>query len=209
MFEHRVNPVPAGAPRYRRPVTSLADVEAHVSGLLGPAASRAGVSFVGVEAVDVLRFGPSAEGLVRYVTLGMSRRPMGDPAALLDDGSGPRAELVLTVRDAVDGVLRALAVLAAMPAVEGVVVRPGSSFDLGQPLWPGSRFTAVLIGDPELPDLAQDAPEPVRFLTAVPITAHEQALKRAKGPAALAELWAGQGIDVRDPGRADGTRTGA
>jgi hypothetical protein len=178
-------------------------VEAHVSAILGPPAARAEISFVGVEPMAVLRFGPSGDGTIRYVTEGMSRRPMTDPLAVRTDGGGPRAELVLAVRERVDGVLRALSVLAAMPAVDGVVVRPGSSFELGQPLWPGARFTAVLVADPWLPDLPMD-PDPVRFLAVIPITANEQALKRAKGPRELEERWAALGIDVLDPTRADG-----
>ena len=39
---------------------------------------------------------------------------------------GPRAELVLSVSGPQDSVLRRLAVLAASPAVEGVVLVPGA-----------------------------------------------------------------------------------
>ena len=35
-----------------------------------------------------------------------------------------------------DKVLRPLAVLAASPQVEGVIVAPGASLDVGEPLWP-------------------------------------------------------------------------
>jgi hypothetical protein len=181
----------------------LVAVEAQLCAVLGEDSGRAGVSFVGVERLDVLRFGPDADGLVRYVTLGMARRPMNDPAAAVLDGSGPRAELVLAVRGAHDSALRSLAVLAAMPAVEGVVVRPGASFDLGAPLWDGARFAAVLVGQPgdPVPDLGLGAGEPVQFLPVTPITAEEQAYKRVHGPAALERLWAEQGIDLLDPSR--------
>jgi hypothetical protein len=182
----------------------LVTVEAHVCAALGEDSGRASVSFVGVERLDVLRFGPDPEGVYRYVTLGMSRRPMGDPSAVVVDGSGPRAELVLVLHGVHDSVLRTLATLAAMPSVEGVVVRPGASFSLGAPLWDGSRFSAVLVGEPgdPLPDLDVGGPEPVQFLPVTPITAEEQAYKRVHGPAALAELWAGQSLDLADPARA-------
>ena len=181
----------------------LAAVEAHVHAALGADAGRASVSFVGVERLDVLRFGPRPDGVHRYVTLGMARRPMGDPTAVVVDGSGPRAELVLTLSGARDSVLRSLATLAATPAVEGVVIRPGASFALGAPLWDGAAFTAVLVGEPAglVPDLELAGAEPVRFLPVTPITDLEQAYKRVHGPAALTELWVEQGIDLVDPAR--------
>lgn len=181
----------------------LVTVEAHVCASLGEDSGRASVSFVGVERLDVLRFGPDPEQLYRYVTLGMARRPMGDPEAVVVDGSGPRAELVLAVRGPHDSVLRSLATLAAMPAVEGVVVRPGASFSLGAPLWDGARFSAVLVGEPEpIPDLDIGADEPVRFLPLIPVADTELAHKRVHGPDSLAALWADQAIDLADPGRA-------
>jgi hypothetical protein len=181
----------------------LIAVEAHLCAALGADTGRASVAFVGVERIDVLRFGPDAAGMHRYATLGMARRPMADPLAVVVDEAGPRAELVLALRGARDSVLRALAVLAATPAVEGVVVRPGASFDLGGPLWEGARFTAVLVGEPDgsVPDLDPDGAEPVRFLPVIPITAEEQAYKRVHGPEAIEALWAEQGLDGADPDR--------
>jgi hypothetical protein len=181
----------------------MVTVEAHVCAMLGEDSGRASVSFVGVERLDVLRFGPDPEGLYRYVTLGMARRPMGDPAAMVVDAAGPRAELVLSLRGGRDTVLRSLATLAATPAVEGVVVRPGASFSLGEPLWDGARFTAVLVGEAgePVPDLDVGGDEPVRFLSITPITAEEQAYKRVHGPDALTALWVEQGVDLADPDR--------
>jgi hypothetical protein len=180
------------------------DVEAHLVAALGPDSGRAGVSFVGTEPVDVLRFGPDADGLVRYATVGMSRAAMGDPTAEVVAEDGPRAELVLSVRGAHDSALRRLAVLAATPAVEGIVVTPGAGIDLGEPLWDGARFTAVLVGASGglVPDLSRgDAREPVRFLPVLPMTRNEAAWKRVHGAAALEERWLGQALDLRDPGR--------
>ena len=146
----------------------------------GEPSGRASVAFVGVETLEVLRFGPGAGGLVRYLTLGMSRH-----------GDGPPAELLLTVREPADGVLRALAVLAAMPAVEGVIVRPGSVYELGEPLWPGSEFTGFAVGPEELPGC----------LPVIPLTAGELAFRRRHGAGALERRWAGAGTDLRDPRR--------
>lgn len=178
-------------------------VEAHLVSVLGPDSGRAGVSFLGAERVDVLRFGPDGERLVRYVTVGMSRAPMADPGADLVAQHGPRAELILSVRDLHDSVLRRLATLAASPAVEGVVLSPGAGLDLGEPLWDGSRFTAVLVGEPGglLPDLPLDGEEPVRFLPLFPMTPNEAAWKRVHGAAALEERWLTQGRDLRHPDR--------
>lgn len=138
--------------------TILLLVEAHLHSAFGPESSRASVSFLGTERIEVLRFGPDADGVVRYATLGMSRYPMADPGADLVAQHGPRAELVLSVRDQHDDVLRRLAILAASPSVEGVVIAPGAGLDLGEALWEGARFTAVLVGEPGglVPDLELD-----------------------------------------------------
>jgi hypothetical protein len=182
----------------------LLEVEAHLVTALGQDSGRAAVSFLGAEQIDVLRFGPDTGGLVRYATVGMSRAPMADPGADLVAADGPRAELVLSVRGLHDSALRRLAVLAASPAVEGVVITPGAGLDLGEPLWDGARFTAVLVGEPG--GLVQDLPmddgvEPVRFLPVLPMTPNEAAWKRVHGAAALEERWLAQALDLRDPGR--------
>jgi hypothetical protein len=180
-------------------------VEAHLLTAFGQDSGRAGVSFLGAERIDVLRFGPDAEGLVRYVTLGMSRAPMGDPGAEVVLADGPRAELVLSIRGVHDSVLRRLSVLAASPSVEGLVIGPGAGLDLGEPLWDGSRFTAVLVGEPGglVADLALGELEPVRFLPLLPMTPNEAAWKRVHGADALQERWLAAGTDLRDPQRSE------
>ncbi|HEX4787148.1 MAG TPA: suppressor of fused domain protein [Actinospica sp.] len=175
-------------------------VEAHLLSVLGGDSGRASVSFVGTDRIDVMRFGPDAEGLVRYVTLGMSRSPMTDAAADVLATDGPRAELLLTVRGAQDSALQQLAVLAASPAVEGLVIRPGARLDLQRPLWQGSAYTAVLVGqgDGVVPSLTDPA---VDILPLFPMSAHENAWARVHGSDALTERWLRYGIDLRDPGR--------
>ncbi|WP_225846231.1 suppressor of fused domain protein [Streptomyces sp. HPF1205] len=182
----------------------LARVETHLRAALGAPDARAAVTFLGAERIEVLRF--TTSGLRRYVTLGMSARPMTDPLATVSDPvRGPRAELVLSVRAGgadTDQVLRPLTVLAASPQVEGVVVAPGNSLDVGEPLWPGAPFAAVLVaeGGGLVPDLALDEPmDPVRFLPLLPMTPNEAAWKRVHGAAALQERWLTQGVDLRDP----------
>ena len=179
----------------------LAAVEEHLTRTLGPSSGRAQVCFVGADPIDVLRFGPDADGLVRYATLGMSRAPMGDPGSDVVLPDGPRAELVLSVRGSHDDVLRRLAVLAASPVVEGLVVAPGAGLDIGEPLWEGARFTAVLVGEPGglVADLPLDGVgQPVRFLPLLPMTPNEAAWKRVHGAAALQERWLAAGADLRD-----------
>ena len=129
---------------------------------------------------------------------------MADPTADVVPADGPRAELVLSVHGGQDSVLRRLAVLAAAPVVEGVVVTSGAGLDLGEPLWDGGWFTAVLVGAPGglVPDLALgDGAEPVRFLPLLPMTPNEAAWKRVHGAAALEERWLAQELDLRDPAR--------
>jgi hypothetical protein len=180
-------------------------VEAHLLSVLGQDSGRAGVTFLGTEQIDVLRFGPDGEGVTRYVTLGASRAPMNDPASpVVDTVAGPRMELVLSIRARPDSVLRRLAVLAAAPAVDGVVLAPGMVLELGEPLWDGARFSGVLIAEPGglVPDLELgEGRDPVRFCPVLPITANEAAYKRVHGSAALEEAWLQTGTDLRDPAR--------
>lgn len=200
---------PSLSPVALDPASVLLQVEAHLLSVLGQDSGRAGVSFLGAERIDVVRFGPDPDGLVRYATLGMSRAPMGDPGAALVLADGPRAELLLSVRDRHDSVLRRLAVLAASPSVEGVVLAPGAGLDLGEPLWDGSPFTAVLVGQPGalVPDLALpgtgdlDGHEHVRFLPLLAMTPNEAAWKRVHGAEALEQRWLECGTDLRDPRR--------
>ncbi len=167
----------------------------------------ASVTFLGTETLEVLRF--RAGGLVQYVSLGCSRHPMTDPTDMVADTErGPRAEVVLRLRGPgpTTGIARSVAVLAAAPAVDGVVLVPDALIDLGSPLWawPSGRvpFTAVLLGHSDIGDLPLDPPrDPVQFLSAIPITATEAAWVRLKGAEAMRQAWLGDGVDVLDPKR--------
>jgi hypothetical protein len=168
----------------------------------------ASVTFLGVERIDVLRFGPDRraglEDVFHHVTLGCSRYPMADPSSpLADPLVGPRAEVVLSLRSgATTGLARALAVVAATPAVEGVVLGSGALVDLSAPLWTGAPFTAVLLGDSDIPQVPLVSPrDPVQFLSAVPITQTEGAWVRLKGAEAMRQAWVVDRVDVLDPGR--------
>ncbi|MDQ1026307.1 hypothetical protein QF035_003889 [Streptomyces umbrinus] len=188
-------------------------VETRLRTALGEPDARAAVTFLGTDRIEVLRFtdgtgGGTDTGIVRYATLGMSAQPMADPTAVVADPvAGPRAELVLSVRAGAadtDKVLRPLAVLAASPQVEGLVVAPGASLDVGEPLWPGAPFTSVLVAEAGglIEDLELDAPlDPVRFLPLLPMTPNEAAWKRVHGAGALQERWLTSGTDLRDPSR--------
>lgn len=183
----------------------LLHVEAHLLSVLGEASGRASVTFLGTEQIDVLRFAPDEYGVTRYATVGMARHPMSDPTSVVvDPTTGPRAELVLSLNDPRDDVFRALAVLAASPVVEGVVVAPGASLSLGSPLWVGAGFEAVLVAEPGglVPDV-----EGVQFFPVLPMTPAEGAWKRVHGATALEERWLAHGIDLRDPRRAAVTLT--
>jgi len=193
----------------------LAPVRDHVRGHFAAAGIEAepdvaSVTFLGVERIDVLRFGPDAagpgsQGMVHYVSLGCSRHPMADPASgAADPLRGPRAEIVMSLRGSAPtpGLARSLAVVAATPAVEGVVLAPDALVDLSSPVWTSAPFTAVLLGVSEIPDLALEAPrDPVVFLSAVPITPTEAAWVRLKGAEAMRQAWRDDGVDPADPSR--------
>lgn len=168
---------------------------------VGPEPDVASVTFLGVERMDVLRF--ISGDTYSYVSLGCSRHPMSEAsAAAIDPIRGPRAEVVLSLRAGTPtpGIARSLAVIAATPAVDGVVLTDGLLVDLATPLWEGAPFTAVLVGESVIPDLVLEPPrDPVRFLAATPITGNEAAWVRLKGADAMRQAWADDGVDVADP----------
>ncbi len=169
----------------------------------------ASVTFLGAEPSEVLRFRCGTDGLVYYASLGCSRHPMTDPTQIVADRlRGPRAEVTLCLRDPgpATGIARSMAILAAAPAVDGVVLAADALIDLGSPLWarPSGRvpFTAMLLGRSDIPDLPLEHPrDPVKFLSATPITATEAAWVRLKGAEAMRQAWRNDGVDVLDPNR--------
>ena len=185
----------------------LAEVRAHLRAHftragIGGEPDAAGVTFLGSEPIDVLRFGPDDDGVVHYVSLGCSRDPMTDPAEIAADPlRGPRAEVTVALRGpSPAGLARSVAVLAAAPAVEGLVLAADALVDLGSPLWDGAPFTAFLLGRSEIGDIELPAPhDPVTVLSATPITATEAAWVRLKGAEAMREAWRSDGVDVLDP----------
>jgi hypothetical protein len=195
----------------------LARVRAHLRAHFSEAGidtepDAASVTFLGAEPIEVLRFHPTdsdSAGIVHYVSLGCSRHPMTDPAAIVADSErGPRAEVVLRLRDPgpISRLAHSLAVVAATPAVDGVVLTEDALIDLGSPLWDNplrpAPFTAILLGRSDIPDLPLDPPrDPVCFLSATPITATEAAWVRLKGADAMRQAWQADGVDVCDPNR--------
>jgi hypothetical protein len=148
---------------------------------------------------------------------------MSDPSAVVADPvRGPRAEVMISLRGASPtGLARTVAVLAATPAVDGVVLAPDALVDFGAGLWAqrhrSALFTAVLLGRSGIDDLVLSGPLPseptadpdadgaaapaVVFLSATPITANEAAWVRLKGADAMREAWSADGVDVLDPAR--------
>lgn len=184
-------------------------VTKHLVDAVGSQPAKASVTFLGLEPVDILRFvdgAPESGDTVVFASVGCSRHPMTDPTAMVTDTeAGPRAEVVVRMRasDPLTGLHRALATVAAAPAVEGLILVPDALIDLSEPMWTGSACTAILLEPDVIADCVLPPPaEPVRFLRAVPITANEAAWVRLKGAAALRELWAESSIDVTDPHRA-------
>lgn len=188
---------------------TLTQVRAHLCEHFETEPDVASVTFLGAAPIEVLRFSARADDVVHYVSLGCSRHPMTDPTAMIADPQrGPRAEVVLRLRNPglITRVAHSLAIAAATPAVDGVVLAEDALIDLGSPLWDNrsgpAPFTAMLLGASDIPDLPLDAPcDPVRFLSAVPITATEAAWVRLKGADAMRDAWRSDGVDVLDPNR--------
>lgn len=161
------------------------------------------MNFVGVQPLEVLRFEP-VPGERAYVSLGMSRYPMTGSAEWVIDSDGPRAELVLHLRDALDDhadVWRQLAVLAAAPVVEGLVYAVGVTVDLGRPLASGSHCTGAVVVESAL-DPVDTSDGPVQFLQLLPATSTELAWCRVQGSStALRRRWTEQGADLLDLAR--------
>jgi hypothetical protein len=169
---------------------------------------EASVTFLGSERIDVLRLGPDLsfgpDGVYHYVSLGCSRHPMFDPTEMVTDAlHGPRAEVVVALRGpSPPGLARSIAVLAAAPAVEGLILEPDALIDLESPLWDGAPFTAFLLGPSDIDDVPLTAPLPaVTVLSATPITATEAAWVRLKGADAMRDAWQQDGVDVFDQSR--------
>lgn len=174
----------------------MTDVAAGVRAHLRAHFARAGtpmepdvatVTFVGVPPIDVLRFGPDQRGVIHYVSVGGSRVSEGTPT-----------EVVVSLRPASTGpgLAHSVAVLAAAPAVEGLMPDLDALVDLGQPAWKTAPFTAFLLGDSEIEPVAG-----VQFLQAIPVTANEAAWVRLKGADAMRQAWQEDGVDVLDPTR--------
>jgi hypothetical protein len=162
--------------------------------------SRASVSFLGVEPIEILRYLDGERD--HYLSLGMSRRPMADPAAMVvEDEAGPRAELLLTATGRAEGLWRTIAILAAAPAVEGTVYTVGNRVDLGQPLCAGSRCTGALVSAGPLHPIPSADGGDVIVLQLLPATATELAWARIHGSDALRDVWAVAGTVLTDLSR--------
>jgi hypothetical protein len=187
----------------------LAEVRAHLREHFARAGitaepDAASVTFLGTERIEVLRFGPDDDGVIHYVSLGCSRHPMFDPTEMVTDAlHGPRAEVVVALRGpSPNGLARSVAILAAAPAVEGLMLEPDALVDLQTPLWDSTPFTAFLLGRSDIDDIPLPAPRPpVRVLSAIPITGNEAAWVRLKGADAMRQAWEQDGVDVLDPSR--------
>ncbi|MDZ4233545.1 MAG: suppressor of fused domain protein, partial [Dietzia sp.] len=122
----------------------LARVRAHLRdhfGALGITEEpvEASVTFLGADPIDVIRFGMPDDAnsvVAHYISVGCSRHPMVDPGELLADPvRGPRAEIVVALRGpSPAGLARSAAVVAAAPAVEGLILEPDALVDLETPV---------------------------------------------------------------------------
>jgi len=161
------------------------------------APARASVSFVGVDPIEVLRYPDGRAD--HYLTLGMARYPMADPSGdVIATDSDPRAELLLSAAGRPEQLWRALAVLAAAPAVEGAVYQAGNRVDLGEPLCAGSRCTGGVLAASELQPIAVPGMADVGILRVLPATSTELAWARVHGSEQLRQRWEAAGTDLTD-----------
>jgi hypothetical protein len=177
-------------------------IDAALQRYFGQEPSRASISFLGVDPVEVLRFQLTAAERA-YLSLGMARHPMTAASAGLQQVDGPRAELMLRVRDGADqhvDVWRHVAMLAAAPAVEGVVYTAGMTLDLGRAIVTGSRCSGVVVLESPIGRIVA-SPGPVVVLEIVPATSTELAWCRVHGSAALLARWSDEQTDLLDLGR--------
>jgi hypothetical protein len=90
-----------------------------------------------------------------------------------------------------------VALLAAAPAVEGVVYVPGMSVDLGAPLVAGSACTGVIVVESPLASVATDVGA-VDVLQVIAATQSELAWCRVRGSTELRHRWGDRGVDPLD-----------
>ncbi len=162
---------------------------------LGPDPARASVSFVGVEAIELLRWsgrGTGRRSSTVLLTLGMAGAAMGE--------SGRRAELLVEAYGDGGQLWRQLAILAAAPVVEAVVYSPGMTIDLGTPIDTSSSCVGGLIVASDLGAVVTMSDE-VSILRVIPATANELAYSRIHGSTALQERWRAADTDLLDLGR--------
>lgn len=184
------------------PAEPLASIDAALTEHFAQKPARASVSFVGVDPIEILRFEP-IPGERAYLSLGMARHPMTSAAEAMMTTTGPRAELMLHLADPTDqfgDVWRRVALLAAAPAVEGVVYSAGMTVDLGEPFAAGSSCTGALVVESSLADVQTEVGE-VKVLALLPATSNELAWSRVHGSSALQERWAEAQTDLLDLSR--------
>lgn len=177
----------------------LGAVEAALRDHFGHHPQRASVSFLGVDPIEILRFEP-IPGERAYLSLGMSRHPMTGADAAVMSTDGPRAELMLHLRDPTDefaDVWRRVAVLAAAPAVESVVYTDGMTLDLGEPLVPGSACTGVVVTPAPIETISTSSGE-VSVFQVLPATSNELAWGRVRGAAELLPRLRSAEVDLLD-----------
>jgi hypothetical protein len=116
----------------------------------------------------------------------------------VEEGVGPRAELLVTAVGAVEGLWRNLAILAAAPAVEGAVYTAGNRIDLGEPLCTGSRCTGAVVAAGPLHPVPVMHVSDVEILQLLPATSTELAWARIHGSDELQRLWREAGTDLID-----------
>ena len=180
----------------------LARVDAALTEHFGQVPSRASVSYVGVDPIEVLRFEP-IPGERLYVSLGMGRHPMTSATEAVMSTTGPRAELMIHLSDPTDrfaDVWRRLALLAASPAVEGVVYADGMTVDLGEPLVSGSNCTGAVVSASPIAAIATDVGD-IEILQLTPATQNELAWSRIHGTAELRQRWTDEQTDLLDLSR--------
>ena len=155
-------PAPAtrASPSDRRPAEVRAHLREHFARAgITAEPDAASVTFLGTERIDVLRFGPDDDGVVSLCVAGLFAPPDVRP-----DRDGHRRAARSARRDRgrparalAQGLARSVAVVAAAPAVEGLVLEPDALIDLGRRCGI-RRLHRFLLGASDIDDVVLPAP---------------------------------------------------
>lgn len=134
-----------------------------------------------------------SEGATTLVTVGLSEKILKQ-----EDGTGMRHELLLCTyddfgKDVFSELMKVLGFIANGILESGEAIGDGDLIDLGAPILPDSRLSAIYLCDPiYFPEefcSIENIDPPVTFAWAVPVTREEMLFAEEGGPEAMNDLF--------------------